>query len=448
MINSIKSRATRVSRATFVKNCDLTALKRAKHPLLYRFSAPDNWSLSFWKTTFPSGEPAYYIAWSGIEHVFVRPTFDLEYEETLLDNGNTHRNPIDDKVRSARKRYGPKAALWGLMAALYATGRDLEANSLRVDLRAYKAEEILDEALSRYGSSREGEVLIGWVAHRYHLAERASDRAGLRDLENQILRAAYPVLEWTQRTRPRPNLFDYSVEDAYRESTEANKRRLVLKPPKPGAIVYRFKDGWTVQELFRRDLLVDEGNHQHNCVGQGQHGYPQRVEREEIKIYSIRDPEGYPHATMTWECNAQKLTEASGKSNDPIAPDVVPRALEFATYMAMDRVDLLKIGLLKDARGINARNLDLSFADLSGVDFTGADLRNAHLGSADLRDAKFVDANLEDASLEGANLRGADFTGAKLSRAHWAYSEYDKNTKWPDGRRPSSSMTRFADEEP
>lgn len=356
------------------------------------------------------------------------------------------RNPIDDKVRSARKRYGPTPALWGLLTALYAAGRDAEAHDLLIDHRG--ADKVLERGLALPDLGRAGEVLVGWAAHRYYLVERSGNEGELSVVRDLLPRAAYPVLEWVERTRPRPNLFDYSVEEAYDLAKKYAKTKNLGKPPRPGAIAYRFKDGWTVQDLFRRDMLVDEGNHQHNCVGQVQHGYPQRVEDEEIKIYSIRDPEGYPYATLTWSCDGQRLTEAWGRSNEYMAEDIIPRALEFGSHMGMTRLELLMAGLLKDARGIKANGVDLKFAELRDVDFTGADLRNAHLGGANLNDAKFIDANLEGASLEGANLRGADFTGAKIFGAHWRYSEYDKKTKWPDGRRPSSSMTRFFDEEP
>ena len=85
LVNDLKSRGEQISYSTFVRKADLGPLRRGGHPAMYRVSAPDNWSISFWKTTMPSGAPVLYFAWSGIEHFFVdRPT-DLDAEGVILE---------------------------------------------------------------------------------------------------------------------------------------------------------------------------------------------------------------------------------------------------------------------------------------------------------------------------------------------------------------------------
>lgn len=66
----------------------------AGRDLAYRISCGDNWGVNFWKSVYPTGEPAYYITWSGFEfyfappsvggihdqEVFLRRVFSLDYE--------------------------------------------------------------------------------------------------------------------------------------------------------------------------------------------------------------------------------------------------------------------------------------------------------------------------------------------------------------------------------
>lgn len=350
-----------------------------------------------------------------------------------------HRNPITDKTRGARKRYGARAALWGMIAALYASGRDPEGQHLAESLRRGRdPEEVLVEGLALPDLGRAGEELIPWVAHRYYLAERAGNTQHMRWLTEQVIpRYAFPILDWAQRSRPRPNLFDMSIEEAADKARAfAESAPTRRKPPSKGLVVYTFPDGWTVQELMHRHNLVDEGNFMHTCVGQVAHGYPERVSREEIRIYSIRDPQGFPHATLTWDCDELRLTEASAAMNDPLSKELAARAVEFGRYKDMDNLQLLRAGLLYDARGIGAPGIDLSWMSLDGIDLSGADLSQAHLNGASLRDAKLIGTNLSGASLREACLFGADLTDAKLFGASLRNSEYDNRTKWPKNFDP------------
>jgi hypothetical protein len=66
-------RSQDITYQTFVKYADLSPLRQANHPAMYRISCPDNWSVSFHKSFLPSGAPIYYFAWSRIEFIFVDP---------------------------------------------------------------------------------------------------------------------------------------------------------------------------------------------------------------------------------------------------------------------------------------------------------------------------------------------------------------------------------------
>jgi hypothetical protein len=102
LVNDLKSRGVQVSYSTFARKADLAELRRGGHPAMWRASAPDNWSISFWQTTMPSGAPVLYFAWSGIEHFFVdRPT-DLDAEVAIMEAreeaiwGPRDENPAED----------------------------------------------------------------------------------------------------------------------------------------------------------------------------------------------------------------------------------------------------------------------------------------------------------------------------------------------------------------
>ena len=77
-------RAQKITYQTFARYADLTEFREGDHPAMYRISAPDNWAISFWKSTLPSGQPTYYFDWSRFEHFFVDETVDLELEMEIL----------------------------------------------------------------------------------------------------------------------------------------------------------------------------------------------------------------------------------------------------------------------------------------------------------------------------------------------------------------------------
>lgn len=78
--------ATEVSYKTFAKWTNLQELREEygrEWTFLYRISAKDNWSVSFWKSYTPTGKLLYYLVWSSIEHFFVSPNTNKEEEEEL-----------------------------------------------------------------------------------------------------------------------------------------------------------------------------------------------------------------------------------------------------------------------------------------------------------------------------------------------------------------------------
>lgn len=58
-------------------------------------------------------------------------------------------------------------------------------------------------------------------------------------------------------------------------------------------IVYAFEDGWNIVKLGAKDCET-EGDQMGNCVG----GYANRIEQESTQVYSLRDKNNNPHATL------------------------------------------------------------------------------------------------------------------------------------------------------
>lgn len=69
-----------------------------------------------------------------------------------------------------------------------------------------------------------------------------------------------------------------------------------------GEIVHQWPDNWSVRRLNEPDELTREGDAMGHCVG----SYGQEVQNGTTSIYSLRDPEGRPHATTEIEPHKEK----------------------------------------------------------------------------------------------------------------------------------------------
>lgn len=64
-----------------------------------------------------------------------------------------------------------------------------------------------------------------------------------------------------------------------------------------GRVDFEYDDGWTMQELRTKRELKDEGHVMQHCVG----GYCDDVASGKSQIFSLRDADGNPHATIEWQ---------------------------------------------------------------------------------------------------------------------------------------------------
>ena len=66
-------RAVEITYKTFAKHVDLAPLREQDHPAMWRISSPDNWAVSFYRSSLPNGDRIYFFDWSRIEHIFIDP---------------------------------------------------------------------------------------------------------------------------------------------------------------------------------------------------------------------------------------------------------------------------------------------------------------------------------------------------------------------------------------
>jgi hypothetical protein len=67
-----------------------------------------------------------------------------------------------------------------------------------------------------------------------------------------------------------------------------------------GIVVYRWPDGWTMQELDTAELLEAEGEAMQSCVGGNDYEH-RALEELTALIYSLRNPRGQPRVTVEVE---------------------------------------------------------------------------------------------------------------------------------------------------
>lgn len=195
-----------------------------------------------------------------------------------------------------------------------------------------------------------------------------------------------------------------------------------------GTIVFRYADGWTVQELRTERALSQEGKNMQNCVG----GYCETVEKGEARIYSVRDPSGQPHVTMElvppkgppnygadlepedFVRSEKRLLwhfeQVLGKQNDAPTAAYRDRAREFVDK-AFEKEGLgwcVTGGTSKWARFAKRQLNDINFDSVIGVN---------HVDNDVLAGASFFDANLTGCNFAGLVLEGTDFEKARLSDA-------------------------------
>lgn len=163
-----------------------------------------------------------------------------------------------------------------------------------------------------------------WVARELNRAKKRSVKAGYATEYVKLLddlSGKGPALALWQETE-RVDLTKTSAYDALAALETFQLQRGVEQ----GDVVYEWPDGWTVQKLTTPLQLEDEGEQMQHCVG----GYCAEVEAGDTVIYSLRDPQGDPHATMEIKAGSSRFEQVQGKQNRDPKPEYQERIDEFA----------------------------------------------------------------------------------------------------------------------
>lgn len=208
-------------------------------------------------------------------------------------------------------------------ATLYKSAQEALEHTSQVDLVQDLLNVIGDRRPEGMFQRYESDPIWPWVAQQLNRAKkrsrRASDPSIYVDLLNQLRGKGSALALWQEQERIDLN------------KTTAEEALLALETFEPdidveqGEIVYEWDDGWTVQKLTQADQLIEEGEIMQHCVG----SYCEEVESEETTIYSLRDPEGKPHATMEVKAGETRFEQVQGKQNQPPIPEYQERIDEF-----------------------------------------------------------------------------------------------------------------------
>jgi uncharacterized protein YjbI with pentapeptide repeats len=191
-----------------------------------------------------------------------------------------------------------------------------------------------------------------------------------------------------------------------------------------GEIVYRFRDGWTVQSLQTPEQLAEEGEAMQHCVGGDD--YCHLVEEGDVIIYSLRDPGGNPHVTMEYGVQEERFQQIEGKQNSTPRAEYQARVQEFILNVyGGEPTAMLMAGA--DPRDLDLRNASLDGMNLSEADLSDQDLRGVELESANLNHVNFDGADLRNAKLSYASLAGTTFRGARLDGANLYHALSDSS---------------------
>jgi hypothetical protein len=81
-------------------------------------------------------------------------------------------------------------------------------------------------------------------------------------------------------------------------------------------IDHKFEDGWTVRKIDTPERAKREGEMMDHCFSDYEDDkYPKAVESGEIEAFSLRDPDGWPHATWHYNMDDNSLAQVQGVSN-------------------------------------------------------------------------------------------------------------------------------------
>ena len=159
-----------------------------------------------------------------------------------------------------------------------------------------------------------------------------------------------------------------------------------------------------------------ESEYMGHCVGKG--AYDKYVSDGTIKIYSIRDAYGEPHATL--EVRDKTVYQCKGKSDKAPVQRYIPSVQSFVQSQGFDiKHDVQNVGLIKqDGQYYSVYDLPQGFVVRGDLDLSGKNLRGVNLniivtGCLNLSYSSNLQSVLDFSNTKEVDLSESDFFGVK-----------------------------------
>jgi hypothetical protein len=205
---------------------------------------------------------------------------------------------------------------------------------------------------------------VGRVLIRYVDRDEPNVSAGLT--VNVHAQAIHHIRDWLKaslvndvpwlsnldvRDRPKKLMKCRDIDALLHEADKDMRKQnaaIARKPLAEGEEVLEFEcaDGWSLVRLLTPGALDRESVIMQHCIGNG--AYDERLENEQFRYLSLRDPAGKPHGTM--EISGSTLLQFYGKQNAVPIEKYLRIALPF---FIEERIDcgISRCGLITDVAG-------------------------------------------------------------------------------------------------
>jgi hypothetical protein len=118
------------------------------------------------------------------------------------------------------------------------------------------------------------------------------------------------------------NMRDQVIQFQQKQEKKRERERLIPELRETAQVDYQFDNGWQVVELSQM-ALGPEGEAMNHCIGNDPQ-YADCLDAETIRVFSLRDEDGWPHAT--WHTNEdaygnRTVAEKFGRGDRPLKPE-------------------------------------------------------------------------------------------------------------------------------
>ncbi len=178
--------------------------------------------------------------------------------------------------------------------------------------------------------------------------------------------------------------------------------------------------GLSVYRLLTPEALDYEGARMGHCLGEGD--YDEDLKGSIVELYSIRDKNGEPHATL--EVDFGKVLQCKGKGDKPVVAKYIAPVRQFIKQRQYEiRHDLKNVGLIQQSGQLySLYDLPTGFVfdgdlDLSYMDLSGMNLNISVTGKLNLSRTKNLSPVLDFSRIREVDLSNVDLDGVQELRA-------------------------------